>query len=206
MTRQHLSVANDRAPAALDRRTLVTGLLTGRTDTLIVSSLGAPCWDLAAAGDHDLNFYVWGAMGSASMLALGLAVAQPQRRVIAIVGDGDILMGLGSLPTIAVTQPRNLALLILDNERYGDTGGQPTHTAASVDLEAMGRAAGFPRTAVLRAEGEVALGRRLLFEEPGPVLVVAKVASAKSPMVLPPRDGAFLKHRFRRALLGSAAT
>jgi thiamine pyrophosphate-dependent acetolactate synthase large subunit-like protein len=202
MTRQHLSVDDARPPADLDRRKLVTSLLAERSDTLIVSSLGAPCWDVAAAGDHDLNFYVWGAMGSAAMLALGLAVAQPERRVIAVVGDGDILMGLGSLPTIAVAQPRNLALLVLDNERYGDTGNQPSLTAASVDLEATARAAGFSETAVLRAEDDIGRGKRLLFDSAGPVFVVGKVASEKSTIVLPPRDGTFLKHRFQRALLG----
>lgn len=206
MTRQHLSVATDRRQAMLDRRVLVTGLLQGRTDALIVSSLGAPCWDLAAAGDNELNFYVWGAMGSTCMVSLGLAVAQPGRRVIALVGDGDILMGLGSLATVAVAQPRNLAVLVLDNERYGDTGNQPTHTAAGVDLEAIGRAAGFSSTAVLRTEADVGQSKSLLFETAGPVLVVAKVASAKSPLVLPPRDGTFLKHRFRRALLGPGTT
>jgi thiamine pyrophosphate-dependent acetolactate synthase large subunit-like protein len=205
MTRQHLDVPPVRSEAALDRRTLVLTMLQKRTDALIVASLGAPCWDLAACGDHDLNFYVWGAMGTSCMVALGLATAQPQRRVIALVGDGDMLMGLGSLATVAAARPHNLAIMVLDNERYGDTGNQPTHTAAGVDLEGIGRAAGFAATMVLRAPHDTAEGTRLLFEAPGPALVVAKVASEKAAMVLPPRDGTYLKHRFRRALLGSQA-
>jgi thiamine pyrophosphate-dependent acetolactate synthase large subunit-like protein len=205
MTRQHLDISATRADAALDRRSLVMRMLQGRSDALIVASLGAPCWDLAACGDNDLNFYVWGAMGSSCMVALGIATAQPQRRVIALVGDGDMLMGLGSLATVAAANPQNLAIMVLDNERYGDTGNQPTHTAAGVDLANIGRAAGFAAAMVLRTPRDIADGTCLLFEAPGPALVVAKVASEKAAMVLPPRDGTYLKHRFRRALLGSQA-
>jgi thiamine pyrophosphate-dependent acetolactate synthase large subunit-like protein len=180
-------------------------ILEERTDALIVSSLGAPCWDLAACGDKDINFYVWGAMGSSCMVALGIATAQRQRRIIALVGDGDMLMGLGSLATVAAARPQNLAIMVLDNERYGDTGNQPTHTAAGVDLEAIGRATGFAATMIMRTEDDIPEGKRLLFQVAGPVLVVAKVDSEKAPMVLPPRDGTYLKHRFRRALLGTQA-
>lgn len=205
MTQHHLDIPDLRPEAALDRRSLVMRILQGRADALIVASLGAPCWDLAACGDRDINFYTWGAMGSSCMIALGIATAQPQRRVIALVGDGDMLMGLGSLATVATARPQNLAIMVLDNERYGDTGNQPTHTAAGVDLEGIGRAAGFAATAVLRTGLDISEGTRLLFEERGPALVVAKVASEKAAMVLPPRDGTFLKHRFRRALLGAQA-
>ncbi|MGE0852672.1 MAG: thiamine pyrophosphate-dependent enzyme [Hyphomicrobiaceae bacterium] len=205
MIRQHLEIPPSRPEVALDRRTLVLTMLQKRTGALIVASLGAPCWDLAACGDHDLNFYVWGAMGSSCMVALGIAIAQPQRRVIALVGDGDMLMGLGSLATVATAGPKNLAIMVLDNERYGDTGNQPTQTAAGVDLASMGRAAGFAAAMVLRTARDIAEGTRFLFEAPGPALVVGKVASQKAAMVMPPRDGTLLKHRFRRALLGSQA-
>jgi thiamine pyrophosphate-dependent acetolactate synthase large subunit-like protein len=205
VTQQHLTTGAVRPEAALHRRSLVMRILEERTDALIVSSLGAPCWDLAACGDKDINFYVWGAMGSSCMVALGIATAQRQRRIIALVGDGDMLMGLGSLATVAAARPQNLAIMVLDNERYGDTGNQPTHTAAGVDLEAIGRATGFAATMVMRTEDDIPEGKRLLFQVAGPVLVVAKVDSEKAPMVLPPRDGTYLKHRFRRALLGTQA-
>jgi thiamine pyrophosphate-dependent acetolactate synthase large subunit-like protein len=188
----------------LDRRKFVTRLLSGRADLLVVASLGAPCWDVAAAGDCDLNFYVWGAMGSSSMVALGIAAAQPSWRVIAVVGDGDALMALGSFATIATARRTNLGILILDNERYGDTGNQPSHTSANVNLERIGAATGFAHTLVVTTEDQIIEARRLLMVEAGPNIVVAKVASEISPIVLPPRDGTFLKHRFRRALLGDA--
>lgn len=206
MTRRYLEVDGKRQEAALDRRTLVTRLLRDRTDLVVVASLGAPCWDVAAAGDSDLNFYVWGAMGSSSMVALGIAVAQPSRRVIAVVGDGDALMGMGSLATIATARQRNLGILVLDNERYGDTGNQPSHTAADVDLAGIGGAAGFACTLAISTQDQISAARRVLMDAAGPALVVAKVASQKSPIVLPPRDGTLLKHRFRSALLGDAGS
>src|ERR1700693_6148678 len=108
----------------LDRRKAVAQILAQRGDALVVAGLGAPCWDITAAGDSSLNFYTWGGMGSAAMIGLGLALAQPRRRVLVITGDGEMLMGLGSLATIAVQRPANFAIVVLDNERYGETGMQ----------------------------------------------------------------------------------
>ena len=121
------------ARAVLDRRDTVAAVLQARGDALVITGLGAPTWDAAAAGDHDGNFYLWGGMGGAAMIGLGLAVAQQDRRVMVITGDGELLMGLGSLATIAVEAPRNFAILIVDNERYGETGMQASHTARGVD-------------------------------------------------------------------------
>src|SRR5689334_13306054 len=127
----------------LDRRDLVKGLLLDRDNLLVVSGLGAPTYDVAAAGEHPLNFYLWGAMGSAAMIGLGLALAQPKRRVAVITGDGEMLMGLSSLATIGVQKPENLAVIVFDNGVYGETGGQPSHTSAGVDLVAVARGCGF---------------------------------------------------------------
>jgi len=118
----------------LDRREAVAEILKRRGDALVVAGLGAPCWDTAAAGEHPLNFYTWGGMGGAAMIGLGLALAQPRRRVLVITGDGEMLMGLGALATIGVQQPRNLAVIVMDNEHYGETGMQQTHTRLGVDL------------------------------------------------------------------------
>ena len=187
---------------ALDRRDVVKTLLADRDRALVVAGLGAPAWDCAAAGDHPLNFYLWGAMGSAAMIGLGLALAQPERRVIVITGDGEMLMGLSSLATVAVQAPRNLALVVLDNERYGETGMQATHTANGVDLAGMAQAAGFARVCTVRDTAQLSVAAALVREAPGPVMAVIKVSAAALPLVLPERDGALLKNRFHNALLG----
>lgn len=191
--------------SALDRRKVVAALLADRGDALVVTGLGSPTYDTYAAGDHDLNFYLWGAMGGAAMAGLGLALAQPKRRVLVITGDGEMLMGLGSLATIGVQKPGNLAIAVIDNERYGETGMQATHTASGVDLAGVARACGFGVAALARSEAEFAAARQSLLGAPGPVLVQVKVVAEKIPLVLPPRDGGLLKSRFRRALLGPQA-
>ena len=112
----------------LDRRDLVRQLLVDRGDLLVVCGLGSATYDVAAAGDHPLNFYLWGAMGGTAMIGLGLALARPDRRVAVVTGDGDMLMGIGSLATIGVKAPKNLAIVVLDNAHYGETGMQPSHT------------------------------------------------------------------------------
>ena len=127
----------------LQRRDVVKALLSDRGDLLVVAGLGAPAWDVTEAGDHPLNFPLWGGMGGAVMIGLGLALAQPERKVLVITGDGEMLMGLGSLATVGAAQPANLSVVVLDNEVYGETGQQKTHTAHGVDLAATARACGF---------------------------------------------------------------
>lgn len=191
--------------ATLDRRAAVKTLLSNRGDMLVVTGLGGTCWDCAAAGDSPFTFYLWGAMGSAAMVGLGLALAQPSRRVVVVTGDGEMLMGLGSLATIATEAPKNLAIAVIDNEHFGETGMQPTHTHAGLDLAAVASAAGFPATAVATDDGSLARATALIRETPGPVLAVIKANTAKQPLVMPPKDGAYLKDRFRAALLGKEA-
>ncbi|MEW5864516.1 MAG: thiamine pyrophosphate-dependent enzyme [Pseudomonadota bacterium] len=191
--------------AVLRRREVVRALLADRGGLLVVAGLGSTAWDCAAAGDAPLTFPMWGAMGTAAMTGLGLALAQPARRVLVVTGDGEMLMGLGSLATIGVERPRNLAIAVIDNERYGETGMQPTHTAAGVDFAAIARACGFARAMLVRDGAEFEAARRSLLGEEGPVLAQIKVAAEKLPLVLPPRDGSLLRARFRRALLGEAA-
>ena len=181
-------------PNFLRRREVVAKLLENRGDLLVVAGLGSTAWDITAAGDAALSFPMWGAMGQAAMMGLGLALAQPQRRVLVITGDGEMLMGLGSLASIGVQRPANLGIVVIDNERYGETGMQATHTAAGVDLAGVAKACGL----AVCAWEEI---RR----SPGPAFAVAKVAAEKIPIVLPPREGALLKARFRRAVLGPDA-
>lgn len=190
---------------SLQRREVVKTLLSDRAGLLVVAGLGSTAWDCTAAGDHDLTFPMWGAMGCAAMTGLGLALAQPRRRVLVITGDGEMLMGLGSLATIGVQQPHNLCVVVIDNERYGETGMQETHTAHGVDLAAMARAAGFVSGLLLRDAAGVAALRKSIHETAGPHFAQVKVAVEKIPLVLPPREGALLKSRFRAALLGEGA-
>jgi thiamine pyrophosphate-dependent acetolactate synthase large subunit-like protein len=189
----------------LQRRSAVARILADRGDILVVTGLGSPTYDCAAAGDHALNFYLWGAMGSAVTVGLGLAMAQPQRRVLVITGDGEMLMGLGALATVGVKQPDNLAVAVIDNEHYGETGMQQTHTAVGLDLAGMAKVAGFRETAVVRQTAELEQAVPLLYRAKGPVLVVLKVSTARDPLVLPSWDGPYLKMRFRQALLGDKA-
>jgi thiamine pyrophosphate-dependent acetolactate synthase large subunit-like protein len=186
----------------LDRRKLVAALLAGRGDTLLVTGLGSSTYDAKAAGDHPLTFYLWGAMGSAVPIGLGLAFAQPKRRVLVVTGDGELLMGLGSLATVAAQKPDNLAILVLDNEAFGETGRQAGLTGKGVDLCGIADAAGFARTLKIAREDEIDALAQFLFQAPGPVLAVAKIALEPGPMVLPERDGHYLTQRFRAALLG----
>jgi thiamine pyrophosphate-dependent acetolactate synthase large subunit-like protein len=187
----------------LRRRDVVAKVLEGRGDALVVSGLGSPTFDCAAAGDHPNNFYLWGAMGSALTVGLGLALAQRSRRVLVITGDGEILMGLGSLATAAVKKPENLAVVVLDNERYGETGMQPTHTALGLDLAAVAASAGFTDARTVREEAGLGEAIPALHAAPGPVMVVVKISAERDALVLPPRDGTFLKNRFRHAVLGA---
>jgi thiamine pyrophosphate-dependent acetolactate synthase large subunit-like protein len=191
--------------AILDRRNVVARLLADRGDLLVVAGLGAPAWDCTAAGDHPLTFPLWGGMGAAAMIGLGLALAQPGRRVLVITGDGEMLMGLGSLATIGVQAPVNLALVVLDNERYGETGMQATATAHGVDLAATALACRFRHAAVVRTDIELATALGPIRTERGPLLYQVKIRADKLALVLPPREGAHLKNRFREALLGPQA-
>lgn len=186
---------------ALDRREAVRALLARRGEALVVAGLGNPTYDVAAAGDDDRNFYLWGAMGGTAMVGLGLALAQRARPVIVMTGDGDMLMGLSSLATIGLAAPKNLAIVVVDNGRFGETGGQPSHTAGGTDLAAVAAACGFPETWTVRTMAEAeALAPRLARPGGGPLFATVKVAAASHPRVMPARDGAYLKARFRLAL------
>jgi thiamine pyrophosphate-dependent acetolactate synthase large subunit-like protein len=205
MSRANATATAGRARGAtLHRREVVAELLADRGDLLVVAGLGASAWDCAAAGDHPLTFPLWGGMGQATMVGLGLALARPDRRVLVVTGDGEMLMGLGALATVGVQEPRNLSVVVLDNERYGETGMQPTHTAHGVDLSEVARACGFRTTTVTDAQ-EIPDLRTAVHEEDGPLLAVVKVLAESPPLVLPPKDGVLLKERFRRALLKGAA-
>ncbi len=185
----------------MDRRAAVETLLAGRGAALVVSGLGSPSYDVHAAGDRDDNYYLWGAMGGAALLGLGIAQAQPNKRVMVITGDGEQLMALGSLATIAVAKPRNLDIFVLDNQRFGETGMQESHTARGIDLEVVAGACGFFKVGrVATLEALAALSVDLQGPAAGPRLFVLKIKADALPRSLPPRDAVFIKNRFRAHL------
>jgi thiamine pyrophosphate-dependent acetolactate synthase large subunit-like protein len=197
--------AMGRPHIVLERRDAVAAILRPRGDALVVSGLGSPTWDVAAAGDSPLNFYLWGAMGGAAMVGLGLAMSQPRRRVVVITGDGELLMGLGSLATIGADRTPNLSIVVLDNEHYGETGMQASHTARGVDLAGIARAAAFPWVTTVYSAEELEAWLPSVYGNQGPVLGVVKVQASQPILRVPPRDGTYIKARFRTALLGKQA-
>jgi len=189
-------IANERR---LDRRAAMRVLLESRSDLLLVTGLGSTTWDAAAAGDDDRNFYLWGAMGSAAMVGLGLAIARSDRRVLVVTGDGEMLMGLGSLATIGVQRPPNLAVAVFDNAHYGETGMQASHAAEAVELVAVARACGFKETFDIIDELGLRDFAARIHDAPTTLFARIAIRADDPPRVLPPRDGVLLKTRFRRA-------
>ena len=185
----------------LDRRTFTAAVLGERDGTLIVPGLGSPTWDCFAAGDSDDYLYSWGGMGLAVATALGVALARPDRRVCCMTGDGEIMMGLGSLSVVGAQAPQNLSILVLDNEHFGETGRQPG-LAATTDLCAVARGAGIANTMNVTRMDQVPDLAAMLFRAPGPALAVAKIALTKDPLLLPEKDGVVIADRFQRAATG----
>jgi thiamine pyrophosphate-dependent acetolactate synthase large subunit-like protein len=193
-------VGQVNAGGALDRREVVKTLLAGRKDLLVVTGLGSPSYDVMAVGDHDNNYYLWAAMGSAAMVGLGLATAKPDHSVLVITGDGEMLMGMGGLATIATRKPANLTIAILDNGHFGETGMQVSHAGLGVNLDRVAQACGFGWTREIREMAGVDELRAQLPSRDGVKLATIKVKAENPPRVLPPRDGVYVKNRFRAAL------
>ena len=194
-----IQMSEHRNPT-LDRRHVVAAILKNRGNALVVAGLGAPCFDVMSCGDHPLNFYTWGAMGGTAMIGLGLALAQPQRRVLVITGDGDMLMAMGSFATIGAKQPHNLAIVVMDNEHHGETGMQPTHTQLGTEFAGVARATSFRAADTIYTEAEFQQWLPRILTEPGPIFAGVKVATDRGQFILPPRDGTELKLRFQQAL------
>jgi thiamine pyrophosphate-dependent acetolactate synthase large subunit-like protein len=184
----------------LDRRAAIGVLLAERGDLLVVTGLGSTTYDAASVADDERNFYLWGAMGGAAMVGLGLAVARPDRPVLVVTGDGDMLMGLGALATIGVQAPPNLAIAVFDNGRYAETGMQPSHTDSAVDLVGVARSCGIAATFDIADEAALADFARRVQRKQETLFARVAIHADEPPRVLPPRDGVLLKTRFRRAL------
>ena len=182
------------------RRAFVSRLLAATPDALVITGLGSAAYDVFAAGDRDRNYYLWGAMGGAASMGLGLALAQPDQSVVVITGDGEQLMGIGSLGTIAVKQPQNLTIVVLDNGHYGETGMQRSHSSLGTDLVAVAKGFGIAdafATGTLEGSDDIA---RRVNARAGTVFAQVFVEVEELPRALPPRDGPYIKNRFRAAL------
>ncbi len=185
----------------LERREIVRELLLERGELLVVCGLGSTVWDVFAAGDNPRNFYLWGAMGNAAMIGLGLALAQPERPVLVITGDGEQLMGLGGLATIGVRQPANLSIAVLDNGHYGETGMQQSHTSFGISITRAAAACGIADSRDIHDLAAVSEFRGKLTDcQSGPRLVTIGITAEKPPRVMPSRDGVYMKNRFRQSL------
>jgi thiamine pyrophosphate-dependent acetolactate synthase large subunit-like protein len=187
----------------LNRSDVMKKIMAVRNNALVITGLGSPVWDLAASDHRPDNFYSWGGMGCAISMGLGCALAQSDKKVWVITGDGEALMGLGSLATVAAQRPSNLAVIVLDNEHYGETGMQRTHTSHGTDIAAIASGAGIQTTMTVNnpetLEGlTTALTSGLL-----PMVAVIKVAAGKPNLILPSRDGVYIKNQFRQAVLGA---
>lgn len=202
---------NDRAPKpagpddsyTLDRCDAVPQLIGDHREFLIVTGLAGTAKDIAALSDDGAHvFTMAGAMGAAVSIGLGLALAQLDRRVLVVTGDGELLMNVGALATVAVMRPPNLAVVCVDNGHYGETGGQRSHTSLGVDLEAMAAGAGIPHTRSVSRRDQIAPASRLLRQSNGPAFVVLKVRPGDPPAYKRNLDPAACRVRFRAALLG----
>ena len=184
----------------LNRREVVQTLMSACPESLVIAGLGSSAYDLFAAGDRDLNFYLWGAMGGAASIGLGLALAQPSKSVVVLTGDGEQLMGLGSLATIGAQQPNNLTIVVLDNGHYGETGMQKSHTSLGTDLTAVAAACGIAWSMDISAMSDLpALAKRINAKQSCGLARIS-VSADEVPRALPNRDAVFLKNRFRAAL------
>jgi len=185
---------------AVDRRSFVSKLLQATPDALVITGLGSPSYDVFAAGDRDRNFYLWGAMGGAASMGLGLALAQPSKSVVVITGDGEQLMGIGSLATIAVKQPANLTIVVLDNGHFGETGMQRSHSSLGTDLVAVAKGFGIADSFVVQQlDGFNDVARRVNARK-GVALAQVLINSDEPARALPSRDGVYVKNRFRAEL------
>jgi thiamine pyrophosphate-dependent acetolactate synthase large subunit-like protein len=187
----------------LDRRQAVPALIEQPDDFLIVAGLAGTAWELSALTKDGPNFFgLGGAMGAAPMMGLGLALAQPKRRVLVTTGDGELLMNVGALATIALQNPPNLTIVCVDNGHYGETGNQDSHTGLGVRLDVIAAGAGFPVVYVVNTEADLAEGRRLLREGGGLAFILLRVMEGPTNQYRKNLVPHLERDRFRSALLG----
>jgi len=189
----------------LDRNHAVPALVGNPNDFLFIAGLAGTAYEIASiTNDGDNQFGLGGAMGAALSMGLGLALAQPERRVLIATGDGELLMNVGALATIGVLNRPNLSILCVDNGHYGETGFQKSHTSLGVDLERMAIGAGIASTMTVEREDQIAAGARMLRESNGTCFVVVRVSTAEPRKDKLSFDAPAARTRFRKALLTKA--
>lgn len=186
--------------ATIDRRDFVARLLQACPQALVVTGLGSPTYDVFASGDSDRYFYLWGAMGGAVSIGLGLALAQPSRPVLVITGDGEALMGMGSLATAAAQRPDNLAIVVLDNGHFGETGMQRSHSSMGTRMAQVAQACGIAKAREVMAIDEVGEVAATVNACAGISFAQVHIRREEVPRALPSRDGTLVKNRFRIGL------
>jgi thiamine pyrophosphate-dependent acetolactate synthase large subunit-like protein len=187
----------------LDRKRAIPTLIGRHEDFLIIAGLAGTARDVAALTRDGAHTYALaGVMGGACAMGLGLALARPDKRVLVVTGDGELLMNVGTLATIAVLNPPNLSIVCVDNGHYGETGYQKSHTSLGVDLEKMAIGAGLKLTRTIRVEAELADGARLIRAGNGTAFVLLRVEPSDPPSYKRSLDPSLGRQRFRQALLG----
>ena len=185
----------------LERSEAVPALIGKHEDFLFIAGLGGTASDVGAVtGDSAHVYSLGGAMGAPCMMGLGLALARPDKRVLVVTGDGDLLMSVGALATIAVINPPNLAIVCVDNGHYGETGWQKSHTSLGVDLEKMAIGAGIKRTCTVAAEADIAHGARMIREGNGTSFVLLRVRPTEPAEFKRNFDASLTRDRFKAAL------
>ena len=184
----------------IERRQAVRRILGNRGETLVVCGLGSSTYDVFAAGDNDRNFYLWGAMGGAVMIGLGLAIAQPDKPVMVITGDGEALMGLGALASVAAQKPDNITIIVLDNAHFGETGMQASHTGLGADLTKIADGCGFNNSQTITDYDALDAFSIIPNAANGPRFAVVKIITDNPDRALPNLDGVYIKNRVRSSL------
>jgi len=204
MASRSLTTQPTAAPGfVLERSEAVPALIGRHEDFLIITGLGGTACDVGAVtGDAAHVYSLGGAMGAAAMIGLGLALTRPDKRVLVVTGDGELLMNVGALATIGVIDPPNLAIACVDNGHYGETGWQKSHTSLGVDLEQIAKGCGIKRTRTVATKADLADGARLLREGNSTCFVLLRVKPTEPPAFKRNFDAALCRNRFRAALHG----
>ena len=187
----------------LERSEAVPALIGDHQDFLFIAGLGGTACDVGAVtGDGAHVYSLGGAMGAACMIGLGLALAQRDRRVLVVTGDGELLMNVGALATIALLNPPNLSIICVDNGHYGETGYQKSHTSLGTDLEKMAQGAGIKLTRTVQDKADIPAGSQFLRQGNGTVFLLLRVNTGEPPVYKRIWDPAVSRAQFRAALAG----
>jgi sulfopyruvate decarboxylase subunit beta len=171
---------------------------------LVVACNGFPSREAYALRDRPENFYMIGSMGAAAAIGLGIALAQPTRKIVVLDGDGNVLMSMGTLGTIGALKPRNLMHVVFDNEVYGSTGNQPT-ISQSVRLDQMARSAGYRTVQHVRELDDLIYEAKAMLQQEGPGFLLVKVSELADDVGRVGMEPSVITERFRKAALGGAA-